>query len=331
MENSPTGFDPALRFSDDDDARLFGHHRALLKNLAIPMKRNDPKVTSLELFAGGGADGMDGALWRRLGRILGQNTRVEKLGIGAWDADVEGLCAGLRDNRSIKKLWFAGIDFRGDLGKMTALAPFLGRNPSLREISFFNCSLDAGCIDVLSKSMMGRPYDVLDLRDSLVGDVNLDQLASAQTKCKNVLLVRNGIGLNGCRSLAKLLERPRIALASLNLSENSITNDSVIALAKSLAKNTTLKSMNLHGNDDVTTAGWSAMLKLVCGHSSVDDAASSNHTLHNLGMQLFARDRELVDRALGVDDANLLRASLERNRGGDKVLAARCKVLWGHG
>merc|ERR1712013_829072 len=122
-------------------------------------------------------------------------------------------------------------------------------------------SLDAGCIDVLSTSVMGRPYDVLDLRGSILGDVNLDRLASALTKCKSVLLVRSGIGLDGCRSLAKLLERPRLALTSLNVSENSITNDSAIALAKALAKNTTLKSLSLHGNSDITTAGWSAMLK----------------------------------------------------------------------
>lgn len=72
------------------------------------------------------------------------------------------------------------------------------------------------------------------------------------------------------------------------------------------------------------------MLKLVCDCSSISGVTNSNHTLHYLGMEIIARDRELVDQAVGVDDANLLRVSLEANRSSDKLMVARHKILWCH-
>ena len=48
----------------------------------------------------------------------------------------------------------------------------------------------------------------------------------------------------------------------------------------------------------------------------------SNHTINYLGMSPATLGKT-VDRALGVDEANLPRASLD-------LLAARGKVIWSH-
>lgn len=89
-------------------------------------------------------------------------------------------------------------------------------------------------------------------------------------------------------------------------------------------------SLTLRGNLNITAAGWSAMLKLVCDYSSINGILQSNHTLHNLGVQILAHDRESVNLALGTDNANLLRTALEVNRSSNKTVVARCKLIWSH-
>ena len=71
------------------------------------------------------------------------------------------------------------------------------------------------------------------------------------------------------------------------------------------------------------------MLDLVCKSSSINDVMKSNHILHNLGYS-SADLMKAVTCAMGVDNANLLRASLKLNKTMGKMLVARRKILWSH-
>mmetsp|Transcript_3627 Transcript_3627/g.6813 ORF Transcript_3627/g.6813 Transcript_3627/m.6813 type:complete len:454 (+) Transcript_3627:76-1437(+) len=318
--------------SDDYDKHLFQNTH--LARQVISIKHDDPKVKSLELFSG---HDVSRRQWKRLGEILGKNTTVEKLGIQAWNIDIPGFCAGLQNNRKIEKLWLCNVDLE-ETGKMQSFTPFLSDNPSLKAVSLICCNIGPGSMNILSEALLNRSENTLrelSLSECNLGDIDLEKFVLALiNKNRSIVklwLAHNGIGRTGCASLANMLGNNKLSLASLNLDENLIDDESALILAKSLKKNDKLKSLSLHSkNHDVTKVGWSAMLKLVCDTSSLSNVFASNHTLHDLGMQLLACDRETVDDALGADNGNLLRASLELNRSSDKTMVARCKIIWSH-
>ena len=108
-----------------------------------------------------------------------------------------------------------------------------------------------------------------------------------------------------------------------DLKSNAIDNEGAIMLAESLVENIHFEDLALDGNLGITGPGWSAFLCLVCNTSSLEDIVNSNHTLGSLYFILVT--------PLGVDDDNLLRASLKPNREErNKRLVARRKILWGH-
>ena len=93
--------------------------------------------------------------------------------------------------------------------------------------------------------------------------------------------------------------------------------------------------MKLDRNADITKDGWKAILKLVCDGSSIGCLSMSNHTLYDVDMLDHDVEQERIRHALGIDNFNLLKASLEINskdlsfRNG-KAMAVRMKVLWSH-
>jgi len=279
------------------------------------------------------AYGWNESTWRRLGCILRQNTSVEELILSGSNLDVSGLCVGLQHNRCIRKLVFGRIDLQ-DSEQMNNLVPFLTSNPSLKEVSLYTCKIGPADINILSNALMNRSEDTLeklDLSNNHFGDIDLDKLFLVLNRNKKMTrldLSRTGFGLRGCTLLAKLLENQESSLERLSLSGNSINDESAIILAESLTKNTKLKRLYLDGNDGVTK-GWLAILQLVCNCSSINDVMKSNHTLHSVGMQ-FANDMKKVEHVLGVDDANLLYASLDLNESEDNMWVVRRKILWSH-
>mmetsp|Transcript_25195 Transcript_25195/g.46395 ORF Transcript_25195/g.46395 Transcript_25195/m.46395 type:complete len:444 (-) Transcript_25195:190-1521(-) len=315
--------------SDDDDLRLFESccGPELVRKI-LRIKHNDPEVTRLTGFK----DDLNEVASRRLGHILGQNTHLEELSIWDWNLDMVGLCAGLQNNRCIMELDIDGIDLR-DAEKMSSLAPFLSNNPSLRDIILSKCNIGPDSISILSNALSySDTLELLHLGNNRFGDVDLHELVRALKRSRKLLWLDFPgceIGQRGCTSLARLLENHESNLETLNLGDNSIDDDSAIILVDSLVKNTKLKSLHLDGNNGINTSGWSAMLDLVCKRSSINDVMESNHTLYNLGYS-SADLMKAVDRTLEVDNANLLRASLEMNETTDKMLVARSKVLWNH-
>jgi len=199
------------------------------------------------------------------------------------------------------------------------------------------CNIGPGSINILSNALLNRSEDtlkVLRLSRNHFSDIDLDELVlvlGRSRKLTSLGLGHNGIGLRGCTSLARLLGNQDSNLTDFHLSANSIDDESAIILADSLAKNTKLRFLCLEGNNGITTPGWSSILKIVCNSSSINDVMNSNHNLFHLGMSADDHKRTF-DRALGVDNANLLRASLKLNVRGrsNKMLVARRKILSSH-
>ena len=67
---------------------------------------------------------------------------------------------------------------------------------------------------------------------------------------------RNRIGLDGCRTLAHLLQKEGSSLLTLELNNNNIDNEGAELLAGSIKHNTKLKTLELAGNDNITEIGY---------------------------------------------------------------------------
>lgn len=340
MDNNNNNIDQAI--TDDDDVRLFtSQYDTKLAKRAVRIKHNDARIKTLKV---GRVDDLDRRIWRRLGCLLGQNTRVKKLCIPPMDnLDLVGLCAGIQSNRSIEKLDFARINLQDS---MSSLAPFLSSNPSLKSVDLDYCKIGTSAgIDILSTALINRSHDTLEelnLNGNDFGDIDLDQLVLAlnrNTDLRTLNLVCNEIGQRGCASLAKLLSNRESNLEVLDLTGNSIDSESVIILINSLAKNNKLKTLELGYNIrhiHIPPSGWAALLKCLCNTSSINDIFNSNHTLENvMGMNCmdpisWMARRNAFDAALGIDNANLLFASIYVNGTLNRMLVARRKILWSH-
>ena len=92
----------------------------------------------------------------------------------------------------------------------------------------------------------------------------------------------NNIGNAGCDTIAELLKDPKCNLLTLNLKNNRISNEGVIALVNSLVKNTKLKKLDLRGNPINNSVIEDSISRLLCNTSSINSIHASNPTLGSL-------------------------------------------------
>ena len=278
---------------------------------------------------------LDEQAWNCLGCILSNNSSVTKLNISLCNLDVSWLFSGLQYNKNIKEFRFYGIDLE-DAEKMKSLAPFLSNNSSLTDITLSHCNIGTDTIDILTNALANRTADtlkILFLDGNNLGVCNLDGLVTALSTCTRLAYLRldsNGIGQSSCTHLAQLLKSPESNLTDFHLSNNLIDDEGVEILSASLVNNTKLRTLALYGNK-ITGSGWKTLLKLVCDTSSMAAVKESNHTLTCLGIYGDKMQAAVVS-ALGVDEANLLFASLKLNKNcrSRKLLIIRQKTIWAH-
>ena len=318
---------------EEDRISLHSFHPSEVDRI-LEVKHN--VATDLELRS---TNSLDEQAWNCLGCILGTNTSVTKLDVSLCDLDVSWLCAGLQYNQNITEFRFFGIDL-GGVRAMNSLAPFLSNNPSLKEINLFYCRIGQASIDILANAIMNQAADTLERigLGSNLGDCNLDELLTALSACPKLIslsLDRNGIGQRVCNSLAQLLKSPESNLKYLHLKDNLIDEEGIDILKDSLSNNTKLRILDLPGNSRITRSGWQSLLKLVCDASSMTTVKESNHILNCLGIYGDEMKAKVIS-ALGVDDANLLFASLELNekwswrRKDNAPSIIRQKMIWAH-
>eukprot|EP00581_Thalassiosira_minuscula_P004896 CAMPEP_0183740062 /NCGR_PEP_ID=MMETSP0737-20130205/58756_1 /TAXON_ID=385413 /ORGANISM="Thalassiosira miniscula, Strain CCMP1093" /LENGTH=410 /DNA_ID=CAMNT_0025975047 /DNA_START=138 /DNA_END=1370 /DNA_ORIENTATION=+ len=321
--------------SDDEDFHLFKPLVGpILTRKILCIKCNGPEARSIELCN----VHLNAVASRRLGDILGQSTQVQVLTFYKCNFDVIGLCAGLKNTKGVKDINFTEINF-GDVAKMRGLAAILSSNPRLEYIKLKDCGIGPASITILSEALSNRSRDMqrirwLNLSGNNFGNNALDDLVQAlntkQNEVRTLDLRGCGIGLKGCASLSRLLENQESSLSYLNLNDNSIDDDSVINLSNSLAKNTKLTWLYLDGNEEITTRGCSAMLKLLCDEASIKGILHSNHTLKYLGYYSSSQLTSAANGSLGIELTNALSTYLEMNKATDKISAARSKILWSH-
>jgi len=160
------------------------------------------------------------------------------------------------------------------------------------------------------------------------GIQHLVHLVSNMSSLKELRLDNNySVTTIGWQALTSYFRSPHFALEDLDLDENNINDDTLIAFTSALAQNKTLKSLYLYhsghedseDNDLITERGWEAVSNLLCNKTSILETYNSNHTLQDLGYR--------------HDEMNLpsdLSLHLDLNRNEDKVEVARQKILQTH-
>lgn len=128
----------------------------------------------------------------------------------------------------------------------------------------------------------------------------------------------NRIGRSGCTVLADLLQDPQCTLKTLDLYANQLDNDCILAIATSLANNTSLETLNIEENFGITNDNWwEAFSEVLCNSSSVYNTYSSNHTLSCI--------------SYNEDEYNeKLEYYLDLNGNSDKKEVATLKILRNH-
>jgi len=98
----------------------------------------------------------------------------------------------------------------------------------------------------------------------------------------------NNINTDGCRGLAKLLQGRdaggNSALKVLGLSNYKIDDAGVAILVDALQNNTSLQTLVLEGNEDISIQGQIMLLKLVNDITSIQATLQSNHTLRDISV-----------------------------------------------
>ena len=80
---------------------------------------------------------------------------------------------------------------------------------------------------------------------------------------RRLYLSCNSINADGCRELVKLLQGDDATLKNLYLSGNKIDDEGVDILVDALQNNTSLTTLNLKRNDEISNQGQILLLKLV--------------------------------------------------------------------
>ncbi|KAL9189114.1 hypothetical protein ACHAXT_011604 [Thalassiosira profunda] len=310
----------------------------------IRVKRNDPEIRRLcgleigTVESDGAGESTRVSAAKRMGQIIGQAKHLEGLQLKVPDHPATSeLGAELQSNRSIS---FLALHLENPDVDVSSFLPFLRDNATMTHLFLGHCSLQSA-VD-LSNAVLERGEDAwryLSLHRTPLGDVDLDQRLALRN-LMSLSLDKCGVGKRACASLANLLSDRQSKLFILSLTNNFIGDEAVSILVDSLAGNTTLRTLELTGNELISRDGWSRLLRLVC---NCEDVAKSNHCLFNLGIFGWGPESDATTAAattaaaiaaLGANDANLLRASLEMNRScyllAKHTAAIKRKMIWCH-
>ncbi len=133
-------------------------------------------------------------------------------------------------------------------------------------------------------------------------------------------MTNNLINTDGCRGIAKLLQRDDSTLERLFLCNNNIDDECVAILVNALKNNTSLHWLWLQRNSLISNEGKVSLFKLVNDVSSIKATLKSNHTLRTISAVKFGSSEEEIDEQINA-------VTLINSRNSPEV-ACRAKVFW---
>ena len=283
------------------------------------IKENNPSMTS---FCADGDDIQnitdDG--WEELGRDISNNTHLKNVYLCACAIDdhkMSFLFEGLTRSSSIEylELYSNQFQFRG----VQSMVPFLQNADNLQYLDVSHNLLQSRGFNVLFQSIRNSPIKELHCSSCGIESIEIDS-ENIPKHLERLHLVLNDISNDGCREVAKFLQVDNSTLESLHLSSNNIDDAGVEILVDSLRNNTSLKRLDLRGNDRISTQGQILLLKLVNDVSSIEATLRSNHTLTNISVKVF-------DPEATLDASFKIQRHIDEATAIMYAVAARAKVI----
>jgi len=239
--------------------------------------------------------------WQMLSTCLqNQDSALEKLDISSTDVTDEGVIAlgsSLIKNKTLKALDLYDLSSDGrplisGIGWQGFFVCLQNQESALERIDLRYSSIDEGGLTALT--------------NALANNSTLKMLDLSHNK---------SISARQWRPFFACLGYPNVELEELCLCDNNVTDEELAYLAQSLAKNRTLKALDLGATSSITNTGWAPFSRLLCDKSSISSIHASNHTLEFLG-----------DQRIPVDLDDLLQLNEQRN----KMIVSREKILKYH-
>ena len=287
------------------------------------IKENNPHVKSIVSLFGSGDEehiqNMTNEEWEQLGRDIANNTHLTRVVLCSEalnDHKMSCLFRGLTRSNTLKHLDLCSKIPRA-VG-VRSMVPFLQNANNLTRLELGGNNILSEGFKILLRALSDSPIETLRCNNCGIDSIGFDN----ELMLKNLKFLRlfdNIINTDGCRGLAKLLQRRHATLESLSLQRNKITDDGVEILADALRSNTSLRELFIEGNDAMSKQGKIMLLKLVNDISSIEATLQSNHTLERLDVAESFCDDEIQ---------KLLDIATDINRNADSPEAAgREKVI----
>mmetsp|Transcript_25248 Transcript_25248/g.50520 ORF Transcript_25248/g.50520 Transcript_25248/m.50520 type:complete len:436 (+) Transcript_25248:67-1374(+) len=288
--SSSSDGEPFIYESDDDGWATYTEDYCF--DALILMRENDPGVTAL--YASGSFEHiqeMTDEDWVQFGRDISHNDYLYDLNLYETldDRKTALFFQGLTRSNTLKRINIVnnGIGVSG----IQSMIPFLSNSnlvslclEGLDEIKPLRFSL-------LFQALHNSPIERLDCNDCSLDSIEIDSNIIPKY-LKRLALAGNCIDAEGCREVAKLLQKQDPTLISLNLNGNKIDDEGVSVLVSALQNNTSLKKLDVSQNNDITSKGGGLLLKLVNDISSIKATMQSNHTLQAIVLPELDDDYE---------------------------------------
>ena len=244
------------------------------------IKENDPRVKSVASFSRNIRD-MTGVEWEELGKDIANNTHLTEVDLSyahhlLSDREMSFLFRGLTRSRSVETL---NLDVTGfGVAGVRSMMPFLQNTNSLIELYLSRNNIQSEGFNMMFRALSDSPIYRLHCSNCGIESIEIE-IGHTPRHLEYLTLEDNDINADGCRELAKLLQRGDATLNLLYLQRNKIDDDGVEILVGALINNTSLTSLCLNGNDGISRHGDIMLLKLVNDISSIEATLLSNHTL----------------------------------------------------
>eukprot|EP00984_Skeletonema_dohrnii_P034428 scaffold33557_cov119-Skeletonema_dohrnii-CCMP3373.AAC.2 len=220
--------------------------------------------------------------WVQLGHDISHNDYLDDLNLygGLDDRKTALFFQGLTRSNTLKRINLInnGIGVSG----IQSMIPFLSNSNlvSLCVEGFLNDIKPEG-FSLLFQALHNRPIERLHCNACSLESIEIDSNIIPRY-LKVLSLAGSYIDAEGCREVAKLLQKKDPTLISLHLNGNKIDDEGVSVLVSALQNNTSLKKLDLSQNNDITSKGGGLLLKLVNDISSIKATMQSNHTLQTI-------------------------------------------------
>ncbi|KAL7536824.1 hypothetical protein ACHAWF_005571 [Thalassiosira exigua] len=286
---------------DTEFDEVFGNYSATASETKR-VQENDPNLICFRMSYDA-LRHMPANAWELLGRYIARNTHLKRVSLDVPDDKMPKFFEHLTNSRSIEDLTFRQNNFGVDA--IRSMVPFLkNTRPKLRELNLQESrTINTEIFELVTEALDGGCMKMLRFNDCSINDItsldrctllslhyldlrenNITQFPSSlekYTAMKQLLLGGNEIGLEGCQSIAYLLQSKKSLLIQLDLSSNKLGDREGEIIANSLKHNTTLTELKLDKNP-FGEDGCKAFLKLLNNVSSIQRTCSSNHTLREL-------------------------------------------------